>query len=98
MNEPSHAEEDILIKKLVRYYMEDQLNELKSGNQDKNKSFVFLENKTLNLLLFSLLTNLDKSTPNSSRTATDDTACLAALDELFESTKHRYEEIMGLFK
>ena len=55
MSELDGKEQELFLRQMIRQLMKDQLNELNTENQENDNSYVFLENKTLNMVILYLL-------------------------------------------
>ncbi|MBM7553622.1 hypothetical protein [Thalassobacillus pellis] len=93
--------ESLLIKQLLREYMQAHLEETKEKRDSKNNSFVFLENSTLNMLLIYLLMQMDnQGTPGETDNGNFDFAgdLENILDERMDEDAKAFEEIISILK
>ncbi len=97
MSDIDGKEQELSVKHVIRQLMKDQLNELKEGRQETNKSFVFLENSTLNLLILSLLMNGQHRTYGE---VNEDSQVkhVEELEHILADSKKEFEEILTLLK
>ena len=102
MKNKENQEHELLLKQLTRHYLKEQLNQLKGEKEGNNSSFIYLESKTLNMLLVYLL--MDKvahSNPNP--TNSDDSEffsdeLFAELDLVIKKNRNDFEEIISHLK
>ncbi|MFC0470029.1 hypothetical protein ACFFHM_05685 [Halalkalibacter kiskunsagensis] len=102
MNNHEDQEQELIFKQLTRHFLQDQLEQLKGNKPDKNKSFVYLESTTLNILLVYLLMNMNVKNRNESvNSSTIDSVPEEILEELntvINQNKDKFEEIINQLK
>ncbi|MGO4886876.1 hypothetical protein ACJ2A9_03880 [Anaerobacillus sp. MEB173] len=101
MKNKEHQEQELLLKQLTRHFLKEQLNQLKGDNEVKNNSFIYLESKTLNMLLVYLL--MDKITYNNPKQTNNDNnefsdELLEELELVITNNKKDFEEIISHLK
>ncbi|MFQ3545255.1 hypothetical protein Q7A53_14325 [Halobacillus rhizosphaerae] len=95
-----NAEEELLLKKLMSHYLKGLLEDLHGHKKDTNSSFMFLDHKTIQLIIFYLLSNLNKKTAtkeavqNPPLTKEVD----AALQAVIEQNHQEFEDIIHMLK
>ncbi|WP_181347797.1 hypothetical protein [Thalassobacillus sp. CUG 92003] len=101
MSDKEAHDPEVLLKQLIRYYVKDQLSDLKNSD-DKQNGFIFLESKTVNLLLLYLVLSMERKNPLSnertSEAAPMDNEAMGTLYNAASDQKEIAEEILGLFK
>ncbi|MFJ7951063.1 hypothetical protein ACIQZG_05965 [Lysinibacillus sp. NPDC096418] len=85
--------QEVLMKRLTNGFMKDQPELLK----EDDRSFVFLEKGTLNLLLAYVLSGERRKTTEEGNEEFE-LKILAELDQTIENNKKEFEEIMELLK
>lgn len=85
--------QEVLMKRLTNGFMKDQPELLK----EDDRSFVFLEKGTLNLLLAYVLSGERRKTTEEGN-GEFELKILAELDQTIENNKKEFEEIMELLK
>jgi cell fate regulator YaaT (PSP1 superfamily) len=103
MENKDAQEQNLLFKQLTHKYIKEQLEDLKNNKNDKNKSFIYLESKTLNMFILYMILNLEnkKSTINDDD---DDQSVFFSeelvkdLDSVIDRNKSAIEELISLLK
>lgn len=96
----SDCSQESLLKQLISQFMEEQLN-TPSEDKTDNHSLLFLENRTMNLLILSMLMNQGWTphTVNLGDTRnTSHTEIVKRIDKVIEESKLEFEEILSLLK
>jgi hypothetical protein len=100
-NEESQ-EQELLFKQLTQHFMKEQLEQLKGNNKEKNKSFIYLESSTLNMLLLYLLMHTDtlqrRRTESSHDTESFPMEIFEELNSVLKNNKEGFEEILSYLK
>ncbi|MCG7335713.1 hypothetical protein MHZ95_10525 [Sporosarcina sp. ACRSM] len=101
MSDREGNEQELFVKQMVRQIMKDQLNEWNTGNMENNHSYVFLENKTLNMVLLYLLMKEERRTNGEmdgedKRHSEEET--IEKLEQAIADTKKEFEETITLLK
>ncbi|MDM5305263.1 hypothetical protein [Peribacillus frigoritolerans] len=102
MENKDAQEQNLLFKQLTHKYIKEQLEDLKNNKNDKNKSFIYLESKTLNMFILYMILNLEnkKSTINDD----DDQSVFFSeelvkdIDSVIDRNKSAIEELISLLK
>ena len=101
MSELDGKEQELLVKSMIRQLMNDKLNELNTENQENDNSYVFLENRTLNMVILYLLMKEERGT-NGEKSAEIDRhfegKIVEQLDQVIEDNKKEFEEMITLLK
>ena len=95
MSEVHDNEQDVFVKHIIRQFMKEQLNERKDDKKDN--SFIFLENRTLNMLIVYMLMNSQRFTSQDS-SRDDQVKLLEELERILVDNKKDYEEIIAILK
>lgn len=101
MSELDGKEQELFVKSMIRQLMNDQLNELNTENQENNNSYVFLENKTLNLVILYLLMKEERGTTGAKSREVDghsEVKIIEQLEKVITDNKKEFEEIITLLK
>ncbi|WP_342515038.1 hypothetical protein MKY34_10115 [Sporosarcina sp. FSL K6-1522] len=95
MSEVHGNEQDVFVKHILRQFMKEQLHERTEDKKDN--SFIFLENRTLNMLIIYMLMNSQRFTSqNDNRDA--QVEILEELERIIVDNKKDFEEIITLLK
>ena len=100
MSELDGKEQELFVKSMIRQLMKDQLNELNTENQNNN-SYVFLENKTLNMVILYLLMKEERGTTGENGGEVDrhsEVKIVEQLDQVIADNKKEFEEVITLLK
>jgi hypothetical protein len=101
MSNQGDKEQELLMKNVIRQFMRNQLDDLEEVKNDRNNSFVFLENNTLNMLITYMLMNREYR-PNQEVTRDErefsQTEILEELDQLIADSKQEFDKIITLMK
>ena len=99
MNEQEDLDFEIILKQLTRDLLNKQLHQMKNKGKD-NKSFIYLENQTLDLLLTYLLMKMDrqhnKEQHIESTVIPDE--LIQRIDQITKKEKKQFEEIIEMLK
>ena len=101
MSELDGKEQELFVKQMIRQMMKDQLNELNTENQENNNSYVFLENRTLNMVILYLLMKEERGTTGEKSAEIDrhsEGKIVEQLDQVIAENKKEFEEIITLLK
>lgn len=101
MSELDGKEQELLLKSMIRQLMTDKLNELNTENQENDNSYVFLENRTLNMVILYLLMKEERGTTGEKSAEIDrhfEGKIVEQLDQLIEDNKKEFEEVLTLLK
>ncbi|MBM7573686.1 hypothetical protein [Aquibacillus albus] len=100
--DPNNEEQQLLVKQLIRSYMKEQTEQLNNENREnKNNSFVFLENNTLNMLLTYMFMQLDNRRDHDHREevkSSDLEGISQSIDSMMEANRVFFEEIIDVLK
>lgn len=101
MSNQGDKEQELLMKNVIRQFMRNQLDDIDNVKNDRNNSFVFLENNTLNMLITYLLMNREYR-PTQEVTKDEgefsQTKILEVLDQLIADSKQEFDKIINLMK
>ena len=105
MENKDAQEQNLLFKQLTQKYIKEQLEDLKNNKNDKNRSFIYLESKTLNMFILYMLLNLEnkKSTIIGDDDDDDETVFLPEelvkdIDSVIDRNKLAIDELISLLK
>ncbi|MGG0248481.1 hypothetical protein ABEY24_08900 [Peribacillus frigoritolerans] len=105
MENKDAQEQNLLFKQLTHKFIKEQLEDLKNNKNDKNRSFIYLESKTLNMFILYMLLNLEnkKSTINGNDDDDDETVFLPEelvkdIDSVIDRNKLAIDELINLLK
>ncbi|WP_101846090.1 hypothetical protein [Halobacillus sp. Marseille-P3879] len=101
MTKQHEQDQELLVKHLIRQFMRDQLNDLKNDKKERNNSFVFLENNTLNMLIIHLLMNWDKrstGSANDSSAGNEVMEWIEELNQVIKQSEEGFTEVITLLK
>ena len=105
MENKDAQEQNLLFKQLTQKYIKEQLEDLKNNKNDKNRSFIYLESKTLNMFILYMLLNLEnkKSTIIGDDDDDDETVFLPEelvkdIDSVIDRSKLAIDELISLLK
>ncbi|MFC7785297.1 hypothetical protein ACFQWC_12435 [Rossellomorea sp. GCM10028870] len=91
-------EEEHPYKHLIQHYLEEQMKKL--NESDDNNSFVFLENKTLNLIILYLVMNSMSGIPIreefDSKNFSIPNEIYVKLQDSINKNKQSFEEVISL--
>jgi penicillin-binding protein-related factor A (putative recombinase) len=93
--------QDLLFKQLIRHFMNEQLEQLKENSKNKNRSFVYLENNTLNMLLVYLLMQMNPQKKYENHSDNSDfipEEIFEELNSVLKQNKEGFEEIIHRLK
>ncbi|WP_332694817.1 hypothetical protein [Halalkalibacter lacteus] len=95
-------EQELIFKQLTRHFLQEQLEQLKGNKPDKNKSFVYLESTTLNILLIYFLMHLNATNRNEPISSSSNDflpeEILEELSTLIHQNKEGFEDIINRLK
>jgi hypothetical protein len=94
-------EQELLVKNVIRQFMKNQIDDQEEVNKERNNSFVFLENNTLNMLITYMLMNRDHRPSvemNRDEVGLSQAEILEDLDQVISDSKKEFEEIITLLK
>ncbi|MGJ9458030.1 hypothetical protein [Oceanobacillus sp. CF4.6] len=101
-NNENNQEQQLLIKQLVRDYLEENIEGVKNEDLKKDNSFVFLENKTLHMMITFMLTHLNNHPSPDVRKVGAESSVLEEispyLDAMIEDNKLAFEEVITILK
>ena len=101
MSDLNGKEQELFVKQMIRQMMKDQLNELNTEKRENNNSFVFLENKTLNMVILYMLmkeecwTNGEKSGEVRRHSEGE---IVEQLEQVIADNKKEFEEMITVLK
>ncbi|MBD8587234.1 hypothetical protein IFT92_05370 [Peribacillus simplex] len=107
MENKDAQEQNLLFKQLTHKYIKEQLEDLKNNKNDKNRSFIYLESKTLNMFILYMLLNMEnkKSTiiGNDDDDDDDETVFFSEelvkdIDSVIDRNKLAFDELFSLLK
>ncbi len=90
---------EMLKEQLLRQFSEELLNQGSEQKQNTNDSLIFLESRTLNLLILSMIINQEKKsqqTATEAGTTSSQKEMLKQFDQLIAESKEVFEEILAL--
>lgn len=98
MSEKEDLDFELMLKELTRDFINRQLQQMKNKGKD-NKSFVYLENQTLDLILTYLLMKMDRqhNEQHIESTVIPD-ELVQTIDEITNKEKKQFEEIIEMLK
>ncbi|WP_394184817.1 hypothetical protein [Metabacillus halosaccharovorans] len=98
MYEKEDLDFELMLKQLTRDFINRQLQQMKNKGKD-NKSFVYLENQTLDLILTYLLMKMD-SQHNEQHIVSMviPNELIQRIDEITNKEKKQFEEIIEMLK
>lgn len=97
MNEINENELELLVKRILSQLIEDQFSELKKDKQEDDNSFIFLEKKTLNILLNYMLMNGENLAYGEVDNDTE-VKTLEKIEQIIEDNKKEFEKTLTLLK
>src|SRR5690554_4604316 len=99
MNEINENDLELLVKRILSEFIEDQFNDLKEEKQEDNNSFIFLEKDTLNILLNYMLMN-GKNPPHeeAEQDSGNEVKISEEIEQIIVDNKKEFEEILILLK
>lgn len=99
MNEINENDLELLVKRILSEFIEDQFNDLKEEKQEDNNSFIFLEKGTLNILLNYMLMN-GKNLPHeeAEQDSGNEVKISEEIEQIIVDNKKEFEEILILLK
>lgn len=102
MTQNEQEKQTLLFNELIQHYIKEQLTELKSSKKDKSKSFIYLESKTLHVLIVSLLMHMQSTnkpvTANTSESEPILEEVMKEIDIMMTNHKQTYEQILDLLR
>lgn len=105
MENKDAQEQNLLFKQLTHEYIKEQLEDLKNNQNDKNRSFIYLESKTLNMFILYMLLNMEnkKSTIKGNDEDDDETVFFSEelvkdIDSVIDRNKLAFDELISLLK
>ncbi|WP_148357125.1 hypothetical protein [Peribacillus simplex] len=104
MENKDAQEQNLLFKQLTQKYIKEQLEDLKNNKNDKNRSFIYLESKTLNMFILYMLLNLEnKKSTIIGDDDDDETVFLPEelvkdIDSVIDRNKLAIDELISLLK
>ncbi|CAH0319950.1 hypothetical protein P4646_02035 [Peribacillus simplex] len=103
MENKDAQEQNLLFKQLTQKYIKEQLEDLKNNKNDKNRSFIYLESKTLNMFILYMLLNLENKKSTIIGDDDDETVFLPEelvkdIDSVIDRNKLAIDELISLLK
>lgn len=104
MENKDAQEQNLLFKQLTHKYIKEQLEDLKNNKNDKNKSFIYLESKTLNMFILYMILNLENKKSTINDDDDDDQSVFFSeelvkdIDSVIDRNKSAIEELISLLK
>ena len=96
MNDIDEKDQELLGKRVIHQFINNQLKDLKEEKQEDNNSFIFLEKSTLNLLMIYLLMNSSHKAVEEVRE--DNEAIIKEIEQAMTENKKEFEEIIAKLK
>ena len=98
MSEKEDLDFELMLKELTRDFINRQLQQMKNKGKD-NKSFVYLENQTLDLILTYLLMKMDSQhNEQHIESMVIPNELIQRIDEITNKEKKQFEEIIEMLK
>ena len=97
MNDIDEKDQELLGKRVIHQFINNQLNELKEDKLEDNNSFIFLEKSTLNILMSYLLMNSSSKTVEEV-SGDNEVILLKEIEQVIAENKKEFEEIITLLK
>ena len=102
MNNIEDQEQDLLFKQITYQLMKEQLDHLKGNNKQKDRSFIYFESNTINMLFVYLLMQINNQKryecKNSSENEGNPNELLEVLNSVINNNKEAFEEILSRLK
>lgn len=98
MNDVDGKDKELVGERVIRQFINDQLNELKEDKKEDNNSFVFFEKSTLNILMTYLLMNTKYRTDGEGIEGRSEGVLLKEIERVLADNKKEFEEIIKLLK
>lgn len=102
MSEKEMQERDLLLKQLTRHYINEQLEALKSNKHDKNSSFIYLDSKTLNMLIVYLLAQIENQSSHGAKKIVDNEflpeELVKELDSVINTNRKLFDDIISYLR
>ena len=97
MNDIDEKDQELLGKRVIHQFINNQLKDLKEDKQEDNNSFIFLEKSTLNILMSYLLMNSSHRTVEEV-SGDNEVMILKEIEQAITENKKEFEEIITLLK
>ncbi|WP_249872160.1 hypothetical protein [Oceanobacillus saliphilus] len=98
----NNQDQQLLIKQLIRDYLKKNIKEVKKEDLEEDNSFVFLENKTLQIIITFILTHLDNHPFQNLKNVDAEASILEEIfpymDAMIEENKIAFEEVINILK
>ncbi|KHF39862.1 hypothetical protein [Halalkalibacter okhensis] len=102
MEREGNQEQELLFKQLTYHFMKEQLEQLKENKKEKNRSYVYLESNTLNMLLVYLLMHVNANQKHTTMKEQESELIPEEisdnLDSIITNNKENFEEILSYLK
>ncbi|MFC0561971.1 hypothetical protein [Halalkalibacter alkalisediminis] len=94
-------QQELLFKQLTHHFLSEQLEQLKGNKEDKNRSFIYLESNTINILLVYLL--MQMNTKKTNETASNNNNLIPEeiveeINSVLHNNKKSFEDIISQLK
>ena len=101
MSDLDEKELELFMKQMIRQIMKEQLSEVNTDQQKNNNSYVFLENRTLNMVILYMLMKEERSTNSKKSEGTNrpsEMETVEKLEQVIADNQKEFEKILTLLK